>query len=55
VGYELLRRSMLALSHHECHKASLTVTASNLEAIELYEQTGFRKIRNFAAHVWDGF
>ena len=55
VGYELLRRSMLGLAQHQCHKASLTVTASNLEAIELYEKTGFRKIRNFSAHVWDGF
>jgi ribosomal protein S18 acetylase RimI-like enzyme len=55
VGYELLRRSMVALAQHGCKKASLTVTASNLEAIELYERTGFQKTRDFAAYVWDGF
>jgi ribosomal protein S18 acetylase RimI-like enzyme len=55
VGYELLRRSMVALAQHNCKKASLTVTTSNLEAIELYKRTGFEKIRDFAALVWDGF
>ena len=54
VGYELLRRSLQALAKHQCRKASLTVTASNLEAIRLYEQVGFVKIRDFAAYVWDG-
>jgi ribosomal protein S18 acetylase RimI-like enzyme len=55
VGYELLRRSMVALAQHNCKKASLTVTTSNREAISLYERTGFEKIRDFAAYVWDGF
>ncbi len=55
VGYELLRRSLLALHRHNCRSASLTVTSSNLDAIRLYERTGFRTIQNFSAYVWDGF
>lgn len=55
VGYELLRRSMQSLARHQCRMASLTVTAVNEEAIKLYERVGFKKTRNFAAYVWDGF
>ena len=55
VGYELMRRALLAMARYECHKASLTVTASNDEAIHVYERLGFHKVREFAAHVWDGF
>ena len=55
VGYELMRYSLLALAKHACRKASLTVTATNTEAIELYERMGFRKVREFAAFVWEGF
>jgi len=55
VGYELIRRSLESLARHGCHKVSLTVTATNAEAIALYERMGFRKTRNFFAYVWEGF
>ena len=55
VGYELVRRSLEALAKQGCRKASLTVTAANVEAIRLYERMTFRKVREFSAYVWDGF
>ena len=54
VGYELMRRSLDALLHNGCRRTSLTVTASNREAIRLYEQLGFRKCDEFEAFVWEG-
>ena len=53
LGYELLRRSLVALAAHGCHKVTLTVTASNTEAIDLYERMGFTNRRDFAAYVWE--
>jgi ribosomal protein S18 acetylase RimI-like enzyme len=55
IGYELLRRSLVSLARHQCRKASLTVTASNEEAIRVYQRMGFFTIREFAAWIWDGF
>jgi len=55
VGYELLRQSLGVLRASGCQKTSLTVTASNTEAIKLYEDVGFETIRRFAAYVWEGF
>lgn len=55
VGYELLRESLKSLRKHSCRKASLTVTAANNEAVQLYERMGFRTRREFAALVWEGF
>jgi ribosomal protein S18 acetylase RimI-like enzyme len=55
VGYQLIRRSLEALAKHGCRKASLTVTAANTEAVQLYERMGFRRTRSFAAYVWEGF
>jgi len=55
VGYEMLRQSLTLLRAAGCSKASLTVTASNREAIKLYEDVGFTTIRRFFAHVWEGF
>lgn len=55
IGYELLRRSMLVFEQNGCDRVSLTVTASNLGAIELYQRMGFRATRRFAAYVWEGF
>ncbi len=55
VGYALIRQSLEALARYGCRKASLTVTAVNGEAIQLYERMGFRKTREFAAYVWEGF
>ncbi len=55
VGFELLRRSVDAFHDHACRAVSLTVTASNSAAVELYEQVGFRTIRRFHAFVWEAF
>lgn len=55
VGYELLRRSLVALATAGARKASLTVTAANTEAVRLYERVGFRILRQFPALVWEGF
>jgi ribosomal protein S18 acetylase RimI-like enzyme len=55
VGYELLRQSLSSLRRHTCRKASLTVTAANTEAVQVYERMGFRKVREFTALVWEGF
>jgi ribosomal protein S18 acetylase RimI-like enzyme len=53
LGYELMRRSLLALAAHGCRSASLTVTTANQAAFRLYEQMGFVNRREFAAHVWE--
>ncbi|MCU1337642.1 MAG: GCN5-related N-acetyltransferase [Bryobacterales bacterium] len=53
LGYELLRRSLLALADRGCRTVSLTVTTSNASAIELYERMGFVNRRDFAAYVWE--
>ena len=53
LGYELLRRSLLALAAHGCRSVSLTVTAANQTATRLYERMGFTLRREFAACVWD--
>lgn len=55
IGYELLRRSLYIFSQSECERVSLTVTAGNTEAIDLYQRIGFRATRRFAAYVWEGF
>jgi ribosomal protein S18 acetylase RimI-like enzyme len=52
-GYELIRKSLVALARHGCRKVTLTVTGTNDEAIKLYERMGFHKTRNFSAYVWD--
>ena len=52
-GYSLIRRAMTALAEHGCTRASLTVTASNEIAGELYERVGFATSRKFAAYVWE--
>jgi ribosomal protein S18 acetylase RimI-like enzyme len=55
VGYELMRRSLRVMAQNKCEHASLTVTAKNVHAIELYQRMGFRATRRFAAYVWEGF
>jgi len=55
VGYEMLRQSLTLLRAAGCRKTSLTVTASNREAIKLYEDIGFVTTRKFSAYVWEGF
>ncbi|MCS7024035.1 MAG: GNAT family N-acetyltransferase [Bryobacteraceae bacterium] len=54
IGYELLRRAMASFDDLGCHRVGLTVTASNHEAVRLYQRMGFVNIRDFAAHVWTG-
>jgi ribosomal protein S18 acetylase RimI-like enzyme len=53
LGYELLRRSLVTLAAHGCHKVSLTVTSANTEAAALYRRMGFVNRREFAAYVWE--
>ena len=53
LGYELLRRSLLALAAHGCRSVSLTVTAANQSATRLYERMGFTQRREFTACVWN--
>jgi ribosomal protein S18 acetylase RimI-like enzyme len=53
LGYELLRRSLLSLAEAGCRKVSLTVTASNTGAVQLYRSVGFRTAHEFAALVWE--
>jgi ribosomal protein S18 acetylase RimI-like enzyme len=53
LGYELLRRSLVALAEAGCRKVSLTVTAANVEAVRLYERVGFEKVHSFPALVWE--
>ncbi|MBI4877650.1 MAG: GNAT family N-acetyltransferase [Acidobacteria bacterium] len=55
VGYELLRRSLVALAAQGCRQVSLTVTASNTGAVQLYERMGFHTAHRFDALVWAGF
>jgi ribosomal protein S18 acetylase RimI-like enzyme len=55
VGFELMRQALQTLAECGCTKVSLTVTASNAEAIVLYEALGFRTVHRFSAHVWEGF
>jgi ribosomal protein S18 acetylase RimI-like enzyme len=55
VGFELLRQALNALREAGCRKVSLTVTASNRDAIRLYERTGFVTRKQFFAYVWEGF
>jgi len=55
VGYELLRHSLATLKEHGCRRVSLTVTAANREAVDLYQRIGFRVLRRFFAYVWEGF
>jgi len=55
VGHELLRRSLMTLRELGCRSGSLTVTAANRGAVELYERVGFSTVRRFTAYVWEGF
>jgi ribosomal protein S18 acetylase RimI-like enzyme len=55
VGYELLRQSLLTLREMGCRSATLTVTAANAGAVELYQRVGFYTVRRFSAWAWEGF
>ncbi len=53
VGYELLRRAVGSLRAAGAARISLSVTASNLDALRLYERCGFSEVRRFFALVWE--
>jgi ribosomal protein S18 acetylase RimI-like enzyme len=55
LGYELLRQALLRLLELGCTTVSLTVTCSNVDAVRLYESSGFKKQGAFPALVWEGF
>jgi GNAT superfamily N-acetyltransferase len=55
LGFELVRQSLLLMRLNGCTRASLTVTASNTTAIDLYGGMGFYSLRRFPAFVWEGF
>jgi ribosomal protein S18 acetylase RimI-like enzyme len=52
LGSRLLTASIEALRAHRYTALSLTVTECNRQAARLYEQFGFRKVKTFAAGVW---
>ena len=53
IGYSLLRQSLTALREMGCRSATLTVTASNRGAVDLYLRVGFEILRRFSAFVWE--
>lgn len=55
VGHALLRQSLTTLRDMGCRSASLTVTAANSGAVDLYKRVGFRIVRQFCAYVWEGW
>ena len=54
IGHELLRQSLISLAGMGCHAVTLTVTAANRGAIDLYERMGFQTVKQFTAFVWEG-
>ena len=55
IGHALLRASLTTLREMGCRSASLTVTAANDDAVELYKRVGFDIARRFSAYVWEGW
>lgn len=55
IGYALLRESLQSFQAAGCGSASLTVTASNEDAVALYRRVGFDVARQFSAYVWEGW
>jgi ribosomal protein S18 acetylase RimI-like enzyme len=52
IGRQLMERSIEVLRQRNYDSLSLTVTASNRRAVDLYERLGFKTIKTFAAGVW---
>jgi ribosomal protein S18 acetylase RimI-like enzyme len=52
IGRALMEQSIQALRRRHYEWLSLTVTAVNKSAVDLYEHLGFRTIKKFAAGVW---
>jgi ribosomal protein S18 acetylase RimI-like enzyme len=55
IGHALLRASLTTLRDMGCRSASLTVTAANEDAVDLYRRVGFEIRRRFSAYVWEGW
>jgi ribosomal protein S18 acetylase RimI-like enzyme len=55
IGHEMLRQSLTTMRDAGCRSATLTVTASNEDAVALYERVGFETVRQFSAFVWEGY
>ena len=53
LGYEMLLRGLAALRTGGAKRVTLTVTAGNAGAVELYRRCGFSELRRFSAFVWD--
>jgi ribosomal protein S18 acetylase RimI-like enzyme len=53
IGRALMESSIEVLRRRKYEYLSLTVTAINRPAVELYEHLGFRTIKTFAAGVWE--
>jgi len=52
LGRVLMQASIEALRAQKFKELTLTVTANNRTAVELYEKLGFHTIRSFTAGVW---
>jgi ribosomal protein S18 acetylase RimI-like enzyme len=52
IGRALMEASIHALIRRKYEWLSLTVTAVNTSAVQLYEHLGFKTIKKFAAGVW---
>jgi ribosomal protein S18 acetylase RimI-like enzyme len=52
IGRSLMEASIHALIRRKYEWLSLTVTAVNTSAVQLYEHLGFKTIKRFAAGVW---
>ena len=52
LGRRLMEASLRALQEHGYRALTLTVTATNANAVRLYENLGFKTVKTFAAGVW---
>jgi len=52
IGRQLMEHSIEALRRRHYDSLSLTVTAINKHAVDLYQHLGFRTLKTFAAGVW---
>jgi ribosomal protein S18 acetylase RimI-like enzyme len=55
LGYELLRLAAVTLRAAGAERITLTVTAANTPALEMYRKCGFYELRRFFAYVWEGY
>ncbi len=55
LGYELLRQAVSTLREAGARRITLTVTAANKPALDLYLRCGFQEARRFFAYVWESY